>query len=104
MPSDPIVAALVEILEALVAMSVSFEVMLVLLVLMLDSTSVKLPTAKVPEIMASPENVAAPLTANVSESVVAPVTPRVLDKAVAPVTVASPSTLKSLRVVTVPEV
>ena len=38
---------------ALVAMSVSLELILVLLVLMLDSTSDKLPSVKVPSISAS---------------------------------------------------
>ena len=96
--------ALVVMLEALDAMSVSLELILVLLLLMLDSTSVRSPSASVPEIVASSENVAAPVTANVLLAVTAPV------RVVAPVTVAvpskvaSPSTLKSLRVVTVPEV
>ena len=68
---------LVVISLSLLAISVSFELILVLLVLMLDSTSVKSPSANVPEIVASSLKVAAPETAKVLESVVAPVTSRV---------------------------
>ena len=57
-----------------------------LLLLILDSTSVKSPRAKVPEMVALSLKVAAPVTV------------------AAPSKVASPSTLKSLRAVTVPEV
>ena len=70
----------------MLAISVSLELMLLALVVMLDSTSVKSPKAKVPSIVASSLNVAAPVTANVLARVVAPVTSKVLAKVVAPVT------------------
>ena len=52
--------AFVVMLAALVAMSVTLELMLVELVLMLDSTSVKSPNAKVPSISASLRMVTVP--------------------------------------------
>ena len=61
-------------LVAFVAISVSFELIFVLLLLMLDSTSVKSPSARVPEMVASSLKVAAPETDSVSDNVVAPLT------------------------------
>ena len=50
---------LVEMLEVFDAISVSLDAMLVLLVLILDSTSDRSPTAKVPSTVASELNVVA---------------------------------------------
>ena len=59
-------------LELIEAISESLELILVLLVLILDSTSVKSPTARVPETVASVK-VVAPVTPSVPAIAVLPV-------------------------------